>query len=219
MIVIGRLRPAAVRRAAFTLIELLVVISVIMLLAGLALPTMMQAIAMSERVRCGNNLGQISRGMFVYANQFSKFFPANRPRSSGCGDDNLAPLFEGKYVADIKTFACPATEDIPLTADDLKYKPTDPSKPTGGGEMSYEYWGENNPCLGLRRANTTILVVAHDEEGYGVNVYIDKDNHGASGINVLFLDSHVDWAKPREWYPGPTSICAVAGAEWGRVRR
>ena len=198
---------------AFTLIELLVVISVIMILAALVMPAMMKAVAMSERVRCGSNLAQINRGMMIYANQFNKFFPANNPVATGCGQDNLAPLFEGKYVADIKTFACPATEDNPETADHLKHKHTE------GGLMSYEYWGENNPGLRFPGANTTILVVAHDEEGYGVNVYIDKDNHGASGINVMYLDGHVDWATPQEWHPGPTTICTVAGVEWGRVKR
>ena len=206
-------RDAPRRRGGFTLIELLVVISVIMILAALVMPAMMKAVAMSERVRCGSNLAQINRGMMIYANQFNKFFPANNPCATGCGTDNMAPLYEGKYVADIKTFACPATEDNPQTADHLKHKHTE------GGEMSYEYWGENNPNLRVPGVKTTILVVAHDEEGYGVNIYIDKDNHGASGINVLFLDSHVDWVKPREWYPGPTSICTLAGAEWAKARR
>jgi len=197
----------------FTLIELLVVIAVITILAALVMPSMMQAVSMSERVRCGSNLAQINRGMMIYANQFNKFFPANKPCATGCGTDNMAPLFVGKYVPDIKTFACPATEDNPEVADDLKHKPTE------GGKMSYEYWGEYNPGLRFPGANTTVLVVAHDEEGYGVNVYIDKDNHGNSGMNIMFLDGHVEWVTARRWYPGPDTVYAATHKEWARVRR
>ena len=198
---------------AFTLIELLVVISVIMILAALVMPAMMKAVAMSERVRCGSNLAQINRGMMIYANQFNKFFPANNPCATGCGTDNMAPLYEGKYVADIKAFACPATEDKPETADDLKHKHTE------GGKMSYEYWGEYNPGLRFPGANTTVLVVAHDEDGYGVNVYIDKDNHGNSGMNIMFLDGHIEWVTAQRWYPGPDTVYAATKAEWARVKR
>lgn len=205
--------PSRRPRRGFTLIELLVVIAVIMLLAALTLPALDRAMQLSRRAQCGSNLGQICRGLMLYANQFARYFVANRPRRPGCGDDDLSPLVTCGYILDIRVFACPATNDDPQEPEDLRHKPT------AGGKGSYEYWGENNPGLRYPGGNSSILVVAHDEEGYGANIFIDEDNHGSAGLNVLFLDSHVDWVTAQEWWPGPNSICSRGFAEWAKVRQ
>ena len=220
MMVCLRILPTMCRRSAFTLIELLVVIAVIMILAALVMPAMMKAVSMSERVRCGSNLGQINRGLLIYANHYNRFFVTFRvdPNGThhhppGCSDDNLKPLVDEGYVPDIKVFACPSTEDNPQTSDDLRRKRTE------GGKGSYEYCGEHKPGLRYPDANTTICVVAFDEDGNGLNCYIDKDNHGSSGHNVLFLDGHVQWVKAQDWWPGPTAVGQRSEDEWTRVKR
>ena len=199
---------ASRRPPAFTLIELLVVISVIVLLAALAMPALMRGMALSDRTRCANNMSQILRGCFVYANQYARHLPTGRPKRSGYGDDDLSRLYLGSYVQNIKAFACPATEDKPKDEKDLRHKATE------GGKMSYEYWGEYNPLLGIPRANTTLLTVLMDEDGYNVNGLVDGDNHGTAGGHMTFMDSHVRWLDPRAWLEARIQ----AGKEWKRVR-
>ena len=192
----------------FTLIELLVVIAVIMILAALVMPAMMKAVAMSERARCGSNMGQILRGCLLYANQFKRHFPNAKPPRTGYGDDDLSRLVTGDYVGDIKVFACPSTEDNPEKPEDIRHKATE------GGKMSYEYWGEYNPRLSMADIRAGVCTVLMDEDGYHVNGEIDGDNHGRSGANMGFFDSHVQWLAPPDWTPARTA----SAREWERFQ-
>jgi len=66
------------RRFAFTLVEMLVVIAVIVILAGITLPVVMRAQTIGRRTSCANNLNQIGKGLYMYANNHNRYFPCNR---------------------------------------------------------------------------------------------------------------------------------------------
>ncbi|MDP7012066.1 MAG: type II secretion system protein [Verrucomicrobiota bacterium] len=63
------------KKAAFTLIELLVVIAIIGILAAMLLPVLAKAKNKANRMKCGNNLGQIHKAYASYASEFEGATP------------------------------------------------------------------------------------------------------------------------------------------------
>lgn len=75
----GRPQPfegSAHAPGGFTLIELLVVIAIIAILAAILFPVFAQARERSRTVACLSNVGQITRGVMQYANDYNGFWPS-----------------------------------------------------------------------------------------------------------------------------------------------
>ncbi len=59
----------------FTLIELLVVVAIISLLVAMLLPALSKARAQARTTLCASRLGQLTKAMFLYAEDFNERFP------------------------------------------------------------------------------------------------------------------------------------------------
>jgi prepilin-type processing-associated H-X9-DG protein len=77
---LGRLAAAETR--AFTLVELFIVVAIIILLAGLLLPTLFRAKAQAQSTACKNHLRQIGLGMHMYISDSGRY-PAEWGRGAG----------------------------------------------------------------------------------------------------------------------------------------
>ncbi len=66
---------AASARKAFTLIELLVVVAIIAVLMAVLLPSLASARRQSKELKCLANVGQISKTLLVYAQEFNDTLP------------------------------------------------------------------------------------------------------------------------------------------------
>lgn len=62
-------------RQGFTLIELLVVVAIIAILAGMLLPALAKAKSKAQRIKCVNNLKQVSLGLRLWADDHDSKYP------------------------------------------------------------------------------------------------------------------------------------------------
>lgn len=215
------------KRSAFTLIELLVVISIIAILAGIALPVFNKVQERSRATNDASNLRQIGLGLQAYLNdRDDQMFP-----KEGKDDKSWPRLLNPKYVPGWKVFRSPfdvVTTGRPL----LEQEP--------GVPVSY---GINEYCFGINTSKfsspSQLLVLAPKVEQKDPLTFVEtSESHpkltkpapgqgggdsrsrqkfgthfNRSQINVLYGDWHVSSTPylefsnaeneegKRRWYP------------------
>ena len=212
----------------FTLIELLVVISIIMLLAALALPVLQRATKVSRIAKCVSNQSQIGKAFRMYGNDNDGFLPTTPGGSTFTmgGKETVykpggvRPL--NKYMGkdNYEIFRCPS--------DGGRQSPVWGETPNTyvktGSSYYYLTWDNmlNDPAnarAGKKfddyadTANKTFLLGDWSAHAFGFEMeatgqdpyYVYRRWHDPRiKCNILFMDFHVSYIKMQwgESWPG-----------------
>jgi len=221
-------------RSAFTLIELLVVISIIALLAALLLPSLSNAVEMSRRAACKNNLHQLLVCLLAYTMDHDGWLPKNDSSATIIMDEiwvlpdqkwiGHGKLYGDKYLTDKRIFFCPTTDrTLPvfgsrLNLNRLGAPGSGPGSPNTGYEARANFtwqidhdwptWGETPtiPYALLCDVSRGTWVDGHSP--FSSQTW-DIASPQAWGWNIGFNDGHVSWVKP-----GQIRFQSPGGAYW-----
>jgi prepilin-type N-terminal cleavage/methylation domain-containing protein len=166
---------------AFTLIELLVVISIIAILAGIALPAYTGIIVNGRLAQATNNVRQIGLGLRLFAQDHDGIFPGernDRGEASTTSNDAFRELLPA-YIDNESVFTIPNSPVAKVADNDVR-TPADILK---RGENHWAY----GAGLGTTSNSQWPIVVDHTD---GTGRYVEKETEPGGtwkGIRAVVL--------------------------------
>ena len=206
------------RRSAFTLIELLVVVAIIALLLAVLMPALSRARAQSKLSVCLANLRQIGAAIHEYGMQHSGAIPRGPasplPYFSEQSWDEWAtnqvwigfmrePNALGPLLAndlrEPRVLFCPAddTNDPIEELDKLEHQPDEDAFCSYLYRQLDQTTRDRLEHLGFNGLEMPARALALDANSLGPGD-LERTNHEARQVNILYLDSHASTVENRE---------------------
>ena len=205
-------QPIGMPHRAFTLVELLVVISIIGLLAGLAIPAIGRAQAAAGRSVCVSNLRGLGQAMNSYVAESGMFPPIveKSGRGGGAITRNWTSILvdAGSAAANTPYSANKGKNGFWFCPSAMKSK-----TPSGDNSTTYSYSAAAGGIPVARVASASQMAMIMDGSwnagtGYG---YVDSTlmplcchpptkntNDPSASVNICFVDAHVEMRKKSE---------------------
>lgn len=216
-------RASRIARPAFTLIELLVVIAIVAILAGILFPVFAQAREKARQASCASNLRNLGAAMLMYAQDSDEQLPLAAYATAGFDFVTWHELAE-PYVRNRQIWLCPSSL---VAKADQGGKPTthfgynalyltdirlDFGNASGHHAASLASVSMPAETLFLADAKASISPSWCGDDGkfllppsapathcWGRPNYLHTE-----GSNTLWLDGHVRFQKPAQFYTNQT---------------
>jgi prepilin-type N-terminal cleavage/methylation domain-containing protein/prepilin-type processing-associated H-X9-DG protein len=218
---IGTTSASATRHhRGFTLVELLVVIGIIAVLIGILLPVLGRAREQAKRTACMSNMRQIMYAAMMYSKENKGGWYITTGDYSNDSLEALIPWYIKDAKAGIcpgtqNSIDLRVINTEPAPGGGTRQyhphvrTPAGHSGPANGHSYEIFCWAGqatypdgvkiDKPYLmtykNVRKPHETFLILDYDQGfGSGTNNWPDKgDNHGDKGINLGFVDGHVEF--------------------------
>lgn len=218
--------PHRSRSTGFTLIELLVVIAIIAILAAILFPVFAQAREKARAISCASNLKNLGTAVLMYAQDYDERLPLSAaPIATPPYFLNWHDIID-PYVKNKQIWLCPSSS---IPAKDANGKPS-----SHFGYNAYYLNGIRLDFSNVATAGGVSLgaipepadtVLLTDARASKANSYCGPDGkyllppsqadadcwgrpdaRHTEGVNVQWIDSHVKWMRPSQFYSGQNPV-------------
>jgi len=178
-------------QSAFTLIELLVVIAIIAILAAMLLPALSKAKERAKRINCVSNLRQLALATRFYMEAEGERFPVYTDPTSNQGGWWHRRIYP--YIRTSGTFTNWQTSG---KAADYYVCPSDPAGLASRLSYGFNYFLTDVRESEVRKPAFTIMI-GDSGSVYLTAAWAEKGRYHKNGINVNYVDYHVEFTKAR----------------------